>query len=154
MVQQSGYNVWQWFSSEHPGYNVWQWFSTLDTMYGNISAPWIRVRNLLIEFWSELLIFCQKSEQMSNSLKKVRNSLICSFLVSNLSNLLTIAHSFWATWANRSEGVSETFTCFKNFKKNCKNLQKIRLFQIFFSKSLIFASKREKWAICSKKPRD
>ena len=36
--------------------------------------------------------FLSKNEQMSNSLKKMSDLLICSFLVSDLSDLLTIAH--------------------------------------------------------------
>ena len=49
----------------------------------------IRVGNFLIEFWSKSLTFCQKSEQISNSLKKW---VICSF-----------ALFWWATWAIRSQ---------------------------------------------------
>ena len=36
--------------------------------------------------------FLPKNERMSNSLEKKRDSLICSFLVSNLSDLLMISH--------------------------------------------------------------
>ena len=36
--------------------------------------------------------FLRKNEQMSDSLKKTSDSLICSFLVSNLSDSLMIAH--------------------------------------------------------------
>ena len=46
--------------------------------------------------------FLSKNECMSDSLKKMSDSLSRSFLVSNLSNLLTIVHFLWATWANRS----------------------------------------------------
>ena len=48
--------------------------------------------------------FLPKYERMSDSLKKTSNLLIPSFLVSNLSDLVTIAHShfLWETWANRS----------------------------------------------------
>ena len=41
-------------------------------------------------------------KKISDSLKKMSNSLIRSFLVSYLSDLLTIAHFLWATWANFS----------------------------------------------------
>ena len=51
-------------------------------------------------FSERIARFLPKNEQMSDSLKKISNSLICSFLVSNLSNLLTIAHFLWAMWAN------------------------------------------------------
>ena len=36
--------------------------------------------------------FLSKNERMSDSLKKMNDSLNCSFLVSDLSDLLTIAH--------------------------------------------------------------
>ena len=36
--------------------------------------------------------FLFENEQMSDSLKKMSDSFICSFLVSDLSNSLTIAH--------------------------------------------------------------
>ena len=39
---------------------------------------------------------------MSDLPKKISDSLICSFLVNDLSNSLTIAHFLWATLANRS----------------------------------------------------
>ena len=53
-----------------------------------------RVGNSLLSFLSELLVFCQKNERMSNLLKKVSNSLIRSFLVSDLSDSLMDAHFF------------------------------------------------------------
>ena len=54
------------------------------------------------QFSERIARFLPKNEQMSDSLKKTSDSLICSFLVSNLSDSLTIAHFFWAMWANRS----------------------------------------------------
>ena len=44
-----------------------------------------RAGNSLIGFLSESLVFCEKKKQMSDSL-------IRSFLVSNLSDLLMVAH--------------------------------------------------------------
>ena len=61
-----------------------------------------RAGNSLIGFPSESLVFSPKNEQMSDSLKKTSDSLIRSFLVSDLSDLLMIAHFLWAMWANRS----------------------------------------------------
>ena len=46
--------------------------------------------------------FLPKNERMSDSLKKMSHSLIRSFLVSDLSESLTIVHFLWATWANHS----------------------------------------------------
>ena len=43
-------------------------------------------------FSKQIAHFLPKNQQMSDSLKKISDSLIRSFLVSDLSNLLTIAH--------------------------------------------------------------
>ena len=51
-----------------------------------------RAGNSLISFLNESCVFCLKNERMSDSLKKMSNSLIRSFLVSYLSDSLTIAH--------------------------------------------------------------
>ena len=64
-----------------------------------------RAGDSLIGFLSESLVFCKKNERMSDSIKKVSDWLIFgeqperfahghSFLVSDLSNLLMVAH-FW-----------------------------------------------------------
>ena len=53
-------------------------------------------------FSKRIACFLPKNEKMSDSLKKMSDSLIRSFLVSALSDSLTIAHFLWATWANRS----------------------------------------------------
>ena len=55
--------------------------------------------HLISEQIAQLL---SKNEGMSDSLKKIGDSLIRSFLLSDLSDSLTIAHFLWATWANRS----------------------------------------------------
>ena len=51
---------------------------------------------------SDSLRSLRGNERMSDSLKKMSDSLIRSFLVSDLSQSLTIAHFLWATWANCS----------------------------------------------------
>ena len=56
-------------------------------------------------FSEQINRFLPKSEQMSASLKKVSNSLICSYLVSNLSDSLTIAHFLWVTWGDHSQSL-------------------------------------------------
>ena len=58
-------------------------------------------------FLSELLIFCNRKRKMSDSLKKTSNSLIRSFVLSDLSQSLTFAHLSWATWAIRSFFLSD-----------------------------------------------
>ena len=50
-----------------------------------------RAGNSLIGFLSESLLFCEKNERMSDSLKK-SDSLDRSFLVSDLSESLMVAH--------------------------------------------------------------
>ena len=44
--------------------------------------------------------FAKKNELFA---QKMSNLLICSFLVSNLSDWLMVAHFWWATWAIRSQ---------------------------------------------------
>ena len=51
-----------------------------------------RAGNSLIGFPSESLVFLPKNEQMTDLLKKMSYSFIRSFLVSDLSDSLTIAH--------------------------------------------------------------
>ena len=53
-------------------------------------------------FSKQIACFLPKNEWMSNLLKKTSDSLICSFLVRDLINSLTIAHFLWVTWANHS----------------------------------------------------
>ena len=68
--------------------------------------------------------FLRKKEQLSYSLKKLSNllkklsdSLICSFLVIHLSDSLMVAHFWWATWAISSNcsflvsDLSNLFNC-------------------------------------------
>ena len=89
----------------------------------------------------------------------------CLFLPSDLSNLLMIAHSFWATWAYCSWSLicpepPEPFTHFahkewvnflKNFKTTVQNVQKIQFFRIL-SKSLILCERKRKIRDLLKKP--
>ena len=57
--------------------------------------------------------FLQKNERMSDSLKKTSDSLIRSFLVSNLSDLLTLL--------THKEGMSKSLDFFlKSYKKTFK----------------------------------
>ena len=60
-----------------------------------------RAGNLLIGFLSESLVFCEKMNDWA-ILSKNERLLIRSFLVSNLSDSLMVAHFLWATWVNRS----------------------------------------------------
>ena len=50
-------------------------------------------------FSERIARFLPKNERMSDLLKKMSNSLIPSFLVSDMSDSLTIAHFLWAMWA-------------------------------------------------------
>ena len=69
----------------------------------------LRAGNSLIGFPCELLVFCEKLSEWVICSKKWA---ICSFLVSNLSDSLMVAHFWWVTqaicspkkreWANRS----------------------------------------------------
>ena len=60
------------------------------------------------KFWTVLfragnsLIGFAKNERMSDSLKKTSDLLICSFLVSDLSDSLIVNHFWQATWVNCS----------------------------------------------------
>ena len=49
-------------------------------------------------FSEQIARFLPKNERMSDSLKKISDSLISSFLVSDLSESLMVAHFWWATW--------------------------------------------------------
>ena len=75
--------------------------------------PVYRVGNLLTGFKSKSLVFWEKMSKWAIHSKKMSDSLIfgerperflhsCSFLVSDLSDLLTVAHFWWATWVNHS----------------------------------------------------
>ena len=110
-----------------------------------------RVGNSLIGFLGKLLVFCEKNERMSDLRQKTSNSLICSFLVSDLSDSLMLAHFWWATWANRSNFWWATWAICSNcsLKKRQwakrlfkKTYQKYDFSQIFLSESLVFVSKR------------
>ena len=61
---------------------------------GKPANPTTRAGNSLDGFLSASLVFLRKNERMSNSLKKMSDSHICSFLVSDLSESLMVAH-FW-----------------------------------------------------------
>ena len=65
-----------------------------------------RVGNSLIGFLSEPLVFLQKNECMRDLLKKASDSLIRSFLMSDLRELLTAAHSHSFVLSNLSESLT------------------------------------------------
>ena len=48
--------------------------------------------------FSALLIFCEQKSKWAIA-QKMSDSLICSFIMSDLSKLLTVPHLSWATWA-------------------------------------------------------
>ena len=56
-------------------------------------------------FLSESLIFCEQKRKWAICSKKLSNSLICSFVLSFLSESLTFAHMSWATWVIRSQSL-------------------------------------------------
>ena len=60
-----------------------------------------RAGNSLIGFLSKSLVFGKKISEWAIR-KKTRDSLIRSFLVSNLRESLMVAHFWWATWGIRS----------------------------------------------------
>ena len=70
-------------------------------------------------FSERIARFFPKNERMSDSLKKMSDSLICSFLVSDLSDLLTIAHFLWAIRSLRSFLVSDMSDSLTSFKMYC-----------------------------------
>ena len=55
-------------------------------------------------FWANCSFIVSKKIN-ERLLKKPSNSLICSFVLSNLSKSLTLAHMSWATWAIRSQSL-------------------------------------------------
>ena len=80
-----------------------------ETTLGNWSTTMKKTNSSWKQCWEfahlipeQIAIFLSKNERMSDSLKWMSDSLICSFLVSDLSDSLTIAHFLWVTWANCS----------------------------------------------------
>ena len=51
---------------------------------------------------SESLVFCEQNSKWAICSEKRSNFLICSFIMSDLSKLLTFAHLSWATWGIHS----------------------------------------------------
>ena len=84
---------------------------------------------------------------MSDSHKKVSDLLICSFLV---SYSLMVTHSLWTNWANRSEGMIESFA----FKKNCKTFKNTFFSNLFWVNRSFFVSERENEQFSKKKHSD
>ena len=61
---------------------------------------------ILVKFdWANRLFFVSKRVSEGFAKKKMSNLLFCSFIISNLSELLTVALSIWAIWGN--EGMSD-----------------------------------------------
>ena len=70
-----------------------EWMSESLVFLKNLQKYFLKTYRKLDFFqqiFSELLVFLWGKEQMSDSLKKLSNSLICSFIMSNLSDLLTV----------------------------------------------------------------
>ena len=78
---------------------IWLYFTSDRALQSVTFSKIRRARNSLIGFLSESLVFCDKMSEWAIQLKKTRDSLIHSFLVSDLSDLLMVAHFWWATWA-------------------------------------------------------
>ena len=121
-----------------------------------------RVGNSLIRFQSELSVFskkwanvrfAQKNTQFANSLIFVeqpeRFAHGCSFLVSNLSESLTVAHFWWATWAVRSNcSLNKREWANRSFFKNLENLAICSQSLFWHKRSERFAHSRSlSWAI-------
>ena len=126
-----------------------------------------RVVNSLIGFLSEKLVLCKKwanehfAKKNPSALlifgeRPVRFAHGCSFLVSDLSYSLTVAHLSWPTWAICSHG------CFKKrkwangsfkkktYKKTFKNVPKIWFYSKKFERIAPFFYLSE-WAIRTQK---
>ena len=73
-------------------------FVSLVGFYSAILQGW----EFAHRFSQQIANFLPKNERMSDFLKQTSDSLIRSFLVSNQSDSLTIAHFHRAMWANRS----------------------------------------------------
>ena len=92
-------------------------YSIMDLNFAQIcflTCFWIReyllllqiwARNLLIGFLSESVVFCEKLSDLSDSLKKTSDSLIRSFLVSDLGDLLTSL--IFGEWPERFTHIAD-----------------------------------------------
>ena len=102
-------------------------------------------------FW-ENHSFLWQDGWMSDWLKKW---VICSFLVSDLSDLLMVAHFWWATWVNRAWSLifserPERFAHSRSFVMSNLSDSLTSLFiKEGMSELLIFASERSTWVNCS-----
>ena len=88
------------------------------------------------QFSDRIAGFLQKNKQIAHSLKKASDLTICSFLVSNLSDLLTSLV--------KKEEMSKSLVFYKTYKKRTK---KYDFSQIVLSESLIFCKWKSEWAI-------
>ena len=62
--------------------------------------------NLLEFFWANCSFFVSESEKWAIRSKNLAIRSICSFVLSDLSKLLTFAHLSWATWSNSSHSLT------------------------------------------------
>ena len=62
--------------------------------------------NLLEFFWAKCSFFVSESEKWAIRSKNLAIRSICSFVLSDLSKLLTFAHLSWATWSNSSHSLT------------------------------------------------
>ena len=107
---------------------------------------------------SDSLIFGERPEQFAHGrsflVSNLSESLIvahcCSFLVSELSELLTVTHFWWATWAICSHHSLKKRK-WANHSFFSKNLQKKNILVKFCWANSFFCELKSKWAICSEK---
>ena len=103
-------------------------------------------------FWANRSFFFSKSWGNEWFAKTTSDSLIRSFLVSDLSDSLTSLifneqHEQFANIAHKKESKSESLILKNTYKK-------YDFSQIFLSESLVFCERKSKWAIRSEKMSD
>ena len=60
---------------------------------------------ILVKIFEQITHFFGAKEQMNDLLRKSSDSLICSFILSDLSKSLTVTHLSWVPWVIRSQSV-------------------------------------------------
>ena len=98
-----------------PVYRYWLWkiiwnlknrfFSVFSTFLPIIRRLFFlntKKYNLSQIFMSKSLVFSEQKSKWAIRSEKTIDLLICSFILSDLSKSLTVAHLSWATWAIRS----------------------------------------------------
>ena len=81
-----------------------------------------RVGNSLISFSRYLFVFCEQKSKRAIHLRKRANRSRCSFVMSDLSQSLTVALLLWATWVNHSR----LLFCKERGSESLKSLFKIK----------------------------